>query len=577
MNAERDASAFFELLFGAEPPGKILICQTNGKRWTTHACLRPADAAHYVAGNVDVFHRVGLVDRRPPTGKRGTEEFTTALTAVWLDIDVNGSPDGEGDMVTGAAPSFEAAVDLHHSVLAPSFVVASGYGAHGYLRLTEPWLLRTDEERVRAKKLVKGWHERIKREARARGMAKFDSVFDLARVLRPVGSLNGKGERPVPVELFDDAGPSYTIEQITAEAVIVEDGAPRAGAESCVVAQDILDRHEDLAKLAARKGTKPGKGSASEWDFALGCRTAEHGYGDDVLGALIRHARHVHGEDEKGDRDDYIELTIKAVRQLVPYVGVDTSLDETLAELTKSLRLGEVGRRAVSTRVIGHGNTAAASIALDDGYSIDFPSFQHVAQPAKLADQLATTVGIATEFSKLHARRVAALVRKTANRREELRDHEPYVDEAMRLLALAQTEEFNFTDQGDRWRMWTKIASTDPEEVPEGPERETSAQRRNREARTAEQYARRVVIPCDGEIGVRFVGASWFQQFVRLRLGASATPHRARQAVLATGWQVRGRHGRIKATNPHADDELIFAFYLVALGWEARQGPGDDG
>ena len=52
----------------------------------------------------------------------------------------------------------------------------------------------------------------------------------------------------------------------------------------------------------------------------LGCRAAELGYGDDILAALIRHARRQHGE-EKGERDDYVERTVAAVRRQVGYVG----------------------------------------------------------------------------------------------------------------------------------------------------------------------------------------------------------------------------------------------------------------
>lgn len=229
----------------------------------------------------------------------------------------------------------------------------------------------------------------------------------------------------------------------------------------------------------------------------------------------------------------------------------------------------------IETHVAGHGNTAAASIVLDDGYSIDFDRFEHVAQPGKLADQLATTVGIATDFSKLQSRRVAAPVRKTATRLEELREHEVYVDEAIRLLRLAETDEFAFDDQASKWAMWARLDATDPEETPEGLRDETSAQRRNRERKDAEVYARRLLIPRDTESGVRFVHAGWFQQFMRLRLGSSVTPQRARQAMLRAGWRVRGRRGRIKATEVNGDRQLILIFYLVDDSWEARQGPGD--
>lgn len=91
----------------------------------------------------------------------------------------------------------------------------------------EPWLLETDEDHAEAKRLLEGWHARHKKEAKALGIERFDSVFDLARILRPVGSLNGKGEQPIDVELLDDGGPSYTIAQLTAEAVMPDRAPPR--------------------------------------------------------------------------------------------------------------------------------------------------------------------------------------------------------------------------------------------------------------------------------------------------------------------------------------------------------------
>ncbi len=353
-------------------------------------------------------------------------------------------------------------------------------------------------------------------------------------------------------------------------------GTRATGEPSSVDARAILDRHDDLAKIAARKGAKPKGGSASDWDFMLGCRAAEHGYDDNALDALIRHARQAHGED-KGERPDYVARTIAAVRRQVGYVGPDAETNNVLAELTKALRLSEIERHAVGTYVAGHGNTASATIVLDDGYTIEFPSFEHVAQPGKLADQLSTTVGIATDFSKLQSRRIAALVRRAASREQELREHAVYVDEAVRLLRLAQSFEFDVVDQASRWDVWARLDATDPEEAPDGPDAETDGQRRKRESKAAEVYARRVLIPVDRKTGVRLVHAGWFQHFMRLRLGASSTSQRARQAILRAGWRVRGQDGRIKATDPlSVHDPLILTLYLVPRDWEARQGPGED-
>jgi hypothetical protein len=162
-------------------------------------------------------------------------------------------------------------------------------------------------------------------------------------------------------------------------------------------------------------------------------------------------------------------------------------------------------------------------------------------------------------------------VRRTASRRHELEERELHIDEALRLLRLAKPVEFDFTDQADRWRAWETLDAHDPEEIPDGPQHETAAQRQRRESRSAEDYAKRVLIPVDRETGVQFVPAGWLQRFMGMRLGSGTTPHRARQALLSSGWQVRGRDGRIKATEPGGERDLALVLYLVPAGWAERQ------
>ncbi len=112
--------------------------------------------------------------------------------------------------------------------------------------------------------------------------------------------------------------------------------------------------------------------------------------------------------------------------------------------------------------------------------------------------------------------------------------------------------------------------------MPAAPALETSAQRRNRESTAAEPYARRVLIPGDRTTGERFVHAGWFQHFMRLRIGSSATPQRVKQALLRDGWLQRGHEGRIKATEPGTKETIVLAFYVVNVGWEdGLAGAGD--
>jgi hypothetical protein len=577
VSLERDARWFLETLYRGQPTPSVIALSwktASGRLGQSRFPRTPDDALPLIIGGVDVYHRITLLAGKPPGRQRGDETAAIALPGVWFDADINGAPDGNGDVVKNAFPSLAAAQEIATAVLEPTMLVCSGYGLQGYYLFEQMLTLSSEEERARAKALVQGFEARLRQEAHDRfGVRKLDSVFDLARVLRPVGSANGKGSDPRPVELVDDGGARYTVNAIAAEMINTKEAPepPAGGDGTKATVEEVLGRDDDLAKIVARKGTKPGDGSASAWDFMLGCRAAEHGYKDDLLAALIRHSRHKHGEG-KGGREDYVERTIAAVRRRVGYISADSTRDEVLSEITTVLRLGDVRRRAIATRVAGHGNSASAAIVLDNGYAIEFDQFAHVAQPDKLADQLATTVAITTQFSKLQARRVASLVRMAASRIAELHERDIYIEEAMKMLRLAELVKFKFADQASKWEVWQQLEATDPEETPEGPPQETSAQRHNRERNDAEAYAKRMLVPCDVETGVRFVHAGWFQHFMRLRLGPSSTPQKARQAMLGAGWQVRGQRGRIKATDPNTSAVLELFFYLVAKNWESRNG-----
>lgn len=345
MSAEQqDALRFLELLYRGKPEPSVIVVTpkaSNGSWARSHFVRSPQDALPYVLGAVDVYTRITPIAQRPQKG-RGNADDSIALPSVWAEFDVNGTPNGRGGVVSGAFPDLDAATEIATGILEPTMLVNSGGGLHGYYLLERMLPLGSTEDRARARALVQGFQARLRTEAHERfGVRKLDSTHDLARVFRPPGSMNGKGETPRPVQLLDDGGPRYTVEQIDAETICVEDPPPTdAGEASTECVREILDRHEDLAKLVARKGPKPGDGSPSTWDFQLGCRAAEHGYDDDALASLIRHARRVHGED-KGEREDYVERTIAAVRKRVGYVSGDATRDAVLAELTKALRLAK--------------------------------------------------------------------------------------------------------------------------------------------------------------------------------------------------------------------------------------------
>ena len=211
-------------------------------------------------------------------------------------------------MVTGAFDTLEAAIECAHSILAPTLMVGSGNGLQPWWLLHEMEPLTSDEDRARVKAIAQGWQQALRARA---GVKKVDGVHDLARLMRAPGSLNGKGEKPVPVVLLDNGGPRYTLNELAAHAPVAEVEAPPPVDSGEVDVEAILGRHADLAKLVRREGKAPATESPSVWDWALGCRACEHGYEDHEVAALLRHNRRLHPDDKhKDERDDYIDLTV---------------------------------------------------------------------------------------------------------------------------------------------------------------------------------------------------------------------------------------------------------------------------
>ena len=85
--------------------------------------------------------------------------------------------------------------------------------------------------------------------------------------------------------------------------------------------REMLNTFPRARDLALRKGRPPGKGSPSEWDWALGCELARAGATDEEVRTAIMVARRTHDpKDPKARRDDYLDGTVAGVRAEVPKV-----------------------------------------------------------------------------------------------------------------------------------------------------------------------------------------------------------------------------------------------------------------
>lgn len=187
----------YTLLSGATGPDGKLSEQRHVNGLMTHADVE-REVQRLSLMPVNVFFAVGSYagkNRQDPIAKR----------CLYLDLDGK-SFDSIEDAVQKLAV-FVRAVGLP----APSIYVHSGRGIHVY------WCLDRDVP-------IAEWEpvaEALKAKCKELEFAADAAVTaDAARILRVPGSLNRKGDPPIPCRVLADNGTSYSIEQIAAQLTV---------------------------------------------------------------------------------------------------------------------------------------------------------------------------------------------------------------------------------------------------------------------------------------------------------------------------------------------------------------------
>lgn len=202
-------SEFLDLIYSdaATSERRICIFTVPGER--SRFFETAAEAESYVASlpvELNIYHGMSLVGGSP--AGRGATADMVAYGSLWCDVDVAGEAHG-GSL----PPDKGAAVSLLDGLpIAPSLIVDSGYGIHGYWPLAAPVIFEHGEARQAAGSTAKRWHGLVCTAAARLGW-KLANLGDLPRVLRTPGTTNNKrpGEpRDVVVirntgELFDYA------------------------------------------------------------------------------------------------------------------------------------------------------------------------------------------------------------------------------------------------------------------------------------------------------------------------------------------------------------------------------------
>ncbi|WP_169007263.1 YfjI family protein [Faecalispora jeddahensis] len=126
---------------------------------------------------------------------RGSNKDIAAVIGTYTDFDIKGDAHKEKNL---PETKEELMAFLMSLPKVPTAIVESGNGIHTYWLFDEIYYIRNESDRVYAERILKGWESFVKEEAFREYGWKFDSVSDLPRMLRAVGTLNHKtAELPV--------------------------------------------------------------------------------------------------------------------------------------------------------------------------------------------------------------------------------------------------------------------------------------------------------------------------------------------------------------------------------------------
>lgn len=212
-------AAFLELLFGNAPAGTFLSLWCMPAKESIHL---PADDLAWAAENVrmadvtngqDVYFGLGLRKQDLGPHRRGAKGDVVALTALWVDVDVQ----GPGHAAANLPPTFSDAVDLLDAVPAePTAVVDSGGGLHAYWILDTPFVVTSAATRKWFEGLVARLQSRVQAAAGTRGWH-VDATADCTRVLRAAGTSNRKiAGTPTACYTVDQGGSKHSVDQLAA-------------------------------------------------------------------------------------------------------------------------------------------------------------------------------------------------------------------------------------------------------------------------------------------------------------------------------------------------------------------------
>lgn len=195
---------YLHAIYPSNTPGELLayVKEPFTRRFGVPANL-DAYARHIEALDAqhDVYVTINTLDgksiRRRGTHTRGLESEVVSVGALMADVDAAGK---EGHNY----PTQPRIIDALASMPLPaSIIVISGRregGLHVYWLLAEPFVIRSDGDRERIKRISREWQGMLRRKL---APYELDSTHDLVRVLRPINTQNKKYGSVVSALVFE--------------------------------------------------------------------------------------------------------------------------------------------------------------------------------------------------------------------------------------------------------------------------------------------------------------------------------------------------------------------------------------
>tara|TARA_R110000782_G_scaffold259110_2_gene349294 strand:+ start:5903 stop:8155 length:2253 start_codon:yes stop_codon:yes gene_type:complete len=344
-------------------------------------------------------------ENKPNHLVRGDAAECVGVPGLWVDIDVL---DRESHQKTNLPPTLEAALDVAREAVPLPWTceVMTGGGVHLYWLFPELIELSLDEHEKRdALELLNRKMQQVIRDAYAKKGWELDGTWDLARVLRPAGTMNIK-KAGMPREVtWKITGDRYELDHVELhmpDDIEFTDGRRRASSGKLVqredgeftfdVSQPITDARasllrqrvdiaceavEEFALRWDRKTRGMKDTSQSAFDLSMATQLAAGGWSDqDIVDVLRMHrAANPKASQTKLHRADYYLSRLKVARASADQARKGADLERDLEE---ALDLAGISPHAIdpdSPRPVepaepavlqGPGSAARPSAASDD-------------------------------------------------------------------------------------------------------------------------------------------------------------------------------------------------------------------